>query len=62
MHGPGVLPVLGVGEGVGVGVVVVVVRGVLEVTGILVEGGREVVDTQMLKCLSTVPLGPQTSQ
>lgn len=53
---------LGVGEGVGVGVVVVVVRAVLEVTGIVVEGGREVVDTQMLKCLSTVPLGPQISQ
>lgn len=39
-----------------VGVVVVVV------TGIAVEGGRGVETTQILKCFSTDPSGPQISQ
>lgn len=52
------LPVLGVG----VVLVGVVVAGVV-VVGVVVEGveGAEV-DTQTLKCFSTVPLGPQNSQ
>lgn len=48
----------------GVGVVVVAV--VVEVTGVVVAGvGEEKggkVDMQMLKCFSTVALGPQISQ
>lgn len=47
----------------GVGVVVVVV--VVEGTGVVVAGvGEEkgVEDAQMMKCCSTVPLGPQISQ
>lgn len=58
MRGPGASPVLGAGVALGVGVVVAVAV----VTGMVLEGGREVVDAQMLKCLSTVPLGPQISQ
>lgn len=52
--------------GVGVVVVAVVVAVVVEVTGVVVAGvGEEKggkVDMQMLKCFSTVALGPQISQ
>lgn len=54
--GPGASPVLGMGVGV---VLVVLVTGVVE-GGKEDEGGE--VGWQMLKCFSTVPLGPQITQ
>lgn len=52
--------------GVGVVVVAVVVAVVVQVTEVVVAGVEEEkggkVDMQMLKCFSTVPLGPQISQ
>jgi hypothetical protein len=66
MHGHGLLPVPEVVLVAGEVAVVVVVRGagvvkevVMELVGI--DGGIGV-DAQMLKCFSTVPLGPQYSQ
>lgn len=57
---PWASPVLGIRVWVVVGRVVVVRTGVV-VMGVGEETGV-VVDTQMLKCFSVVPLGPQISQ